>query len=70
LVEVQKHKSFYGEPVRRMKENDDDLYSEQSVSSRQSQTNYTISTTTGLRKKKEKVRSLLTRNVKEGSPLE
>ena len=31
---------------------------------------YTISTTTGMRKKKDKKKSILARNVKEGSPIE
>jgi elongator complex protein 1 len=31
---------------------------------------YTISTTTGMKKKKDKKKCILSRNVKEGSPLE
>jgi elongator complex protein 1 len=69
LLKVHKHKAEFGEPaVWRARENDD-MYSEVSVSSR-SQSNYTMSTTTGMRKKKDKKRSILSRNVKEGSPLE
>ena len=45
------------------------MYSEVSVSSK-TNSSYTISTTTGMKKKKDKKRSILTRNVKEGSPLE
>jgi hypothetical protein len=45
------------------------MYSEVSMSSK-AQSSYTISTTTGMRKKKDKKRSILTRNVKEGSLLE
>jgi hypothetical protein len=45
------------------------MYSEVSQSSK-TQSNYTMSTTTGMRKKKDKKRSILTRNVKEGSLLE
>ena len=45
------------------------MYSEVSVTSK-SQSNYTMSTTTGMRKKKDKKKSILNRNVKEGSPLE
>lgn len=45
------------------------MYSEVSVSSK-AQSSYTMSTTTGMRKKKDKKRSILSRNVKEGSPLE
>lgn len=45
------------------------MYSEVSVSSK-SNSSYTISTTTGMRKKKDKKKSILARNVKEGSPLE
>ena len=44
------------------------MYSEVSVSSKAC--SYTMSTTTGMRKKKEKKRDILTRNVKEGSILE
>lgn len=47
----------------------DDMYSEVSVSSKAA-SEYTISTTTGMRKKRDKKRSILSRNVKEGSPLE
>lgn len=47
----------------------DDMYSEVSMTSK-AQSSYTMSTTTGMRKKKDKKRSILTRNVKEGSPLE
>ena len=45
------------------------MYSEVSVSSKTG-SSYTISTTTGMRKKRDKKRSILTRNVKEGSLLE
>ena len=45
------------------------MYSEVSVTSKAA-SSYTMSTTTGMRKKKDKKRSILTRNVKEGSPLE
>lgn len=45
------------------------MYSEVSVSSK-ANSSYTISTTTGLKRKKDKKRSILGRNVKEGSPLE
>lgn len=44
------------------------MYSEVSMSSKAS--SYTISTTTGMRKKKDKKRHILSRNVKEGSLLE
>lgn len=44
------------------------MYSEVSASSRTG-SSYTVSTTTGLRKKRDKKRSILSRNVKEGSPL-
>lgn len=47
----------------------DEMYSEYS-SSHISQSNYTVSTTTGMKKKKQKVKGILNRNVKEGSPLE
>lgn len=47
----------------------DEMYSEYS-SSHVSQSNYTVSTTTGMKKKKQKVKGILNRNVKEGSPLE
>lgn len=44
---------------------EDDMYSEISMSSRAASSSaYTISTTTGMRKKKDKKRSILTRNVK------
>jgi hypothetical protein len=46
------------------------MYSERSVASKSGATSYTISTTTGLRKKKDKKRNILNRNVKEGSILE
>ena len=46
------------------------MYSERSVASKWVATSYTISTTTGLRKKKDKKRNILNRNVKEGSILE
>ena len=45
------------------------MYSEISQSGR-SGTQYTVSTTTGMKKKKDKKRSILSRNVKEGSPIE
>ena len=45
------------------------MYSEVSNTSKAA-SSYTMSTTTGMRKKKDKKRSILTRNVKEGSPLE
>ena len=45
------------------------MYSEYS-SSHVSQSNYTVSTTTGMKKKRQKVKGILNRNVKEGSPLE
>ncbi len=45
------------------------MYSEVSVSGK-SKTNYTFSTTTGMRKKKGKEKNILNRNVKEGSPIE
>jgi elongator complex protein 1 len=48
---------------------DDDMYSERSVTSKAA-SSYTMSTTTGMRKKKDKKKSILSRNVKEGSPLE
>ena len=44
------------------------MYSEVSMSSKAS--SYTISTTTGMRKKKDKKKHILSRNVKEGSLLE
>lgn len=69
LLKVQKHKAEFGEPAAWRARENDDMYSEVSVSSR-SQSNYTMSTTTGMRKKKDKKRSILSRNVKEGSPLE
>lgn len=47
----------------------DEMYSEYS-SSHVSQSNYTVSTTTGMKKKRQKVKGILNRNVKEGSPLE
>lgn len=40
------------------------------MSSRAASSKWTMSTTTGMRKKKDKARSILTRNVKEGSPIE
>ena len=66
---MQKHKREFGELASFRPTENDDMYSEISASSK-SQSNYTISTTTGMRKKKEKKRSILTRNVKEGSLLE
>lgn len=69
LLKVHKHKREYGEVTSFRPRENDDMYSEISASSK-SQSNYTISTTTGMRKKKEKKRSILTRNVKEGSLLE
>lgn len=45
------------------------MYSEVSMTSK-AQSSYTMSTTTGMRRKKDKKRSILNRNVKEGSPLE
>ena len=47
----------------------DEMYSEYSHASSQSRSNYTVSTTTGIKKKKQKVKGILTRNVKEGSPM-
>lgn len=69
LLKVHKHKKNQGGQVHtfRNKENED-MYSEVSASSKAS--SYTMSTTTGMRKKKEKKRDILTRNVKEGSILE
>jgi elongator complex protein 1 len=69
LLKVHKHKGEFGEVTSFRPRENDDMYSEVSASSR-SQTSYTISTTTGMRKKKDKKRSILTRNVKEGSLLE
>lgn len=69
LIKVHKHKAEYGEAASFKPRENDDMYSEVSVNSK-SQSNYTISTTTGMRKKKDKKRSILTRNVKEGSLLE
>ena len=66
---MHKHKREFGEVASFRPRENDDMYSEISASSK-SQSNYTISTTTGMRKKKEKNRSILTRNVKEGSLLE
>ena len=66
---MHKHKREFGEVASFRPRENDDMYSEISASSK-SQSNYTISTTTGMRKKKEKKRSILTRNVKEGSLLE
>ena len=68
LLKVHKHKAEFGEVTMMRARENDDMYSEVSVSSK-SQSNYTISTTTGMRKKKNKKRSILTRNVKEGSAL-
>lgn len=45
------------------------MYSEVSVSSK-TNSSYTISTTTGMKKKKDKKKNILARNVKEGSLLE
>lgn len=69
LVKVHKHKSEFGEVTSFKPRENDDMYSEVSQSSK-TQSNYTMSTTTGMRKKKDKKRSILTRNVKEGSLLE
>ena len=69
LLKVQKHKKSQGGQVRTFRNGDnEDMYSEVSVSSKAS--SYTISTTTGMRKKKEKKRDILTRNVKERPLLE
>ena len=48
----------------------DEMYSQYSRVSGQSKSNYTVSTTTGMKKKKQKVKGILTRNIKQGSPLE
>lgn len=69
LQKVHKIRATQGPvPNIRNMENDD-MYSEVSVSSRAA-SEYTISTTTGMKRKRDKQRSILSRNVKEGSPLE
>ncbi len=40
------------------------MYSEASVASKSGATSYTMSTTTGLKKKRDKKRNILNRNVK------
>jgi elongator complex protein 1 len=70
LRKVHKGKEDSGIPTTTFRNRDnDDMYSEVSVTSKAA-SSYTMSTTTGMRKKKDKKRSVLTRNVKEGSPLE
>ena len=69
LSKVHKQKSMQGDTFTARNRENDDMYSEVSVSSKTG-SSYTISTTTGMRKKKDKKRSILTRNVKEGSLLE
>lgn len=70
LRKVHKSKEDSGIPTTTFRNRDnDDMYSEVSVTSKAA-SSYTMSTTTGMRKKKDKKRSILTRNVKEGSPLE
>lgn len=69
LLKVHKAKKLQGESlVHRQRENED-MYSEVSVSSK-THSSYTVSTTTGMKKKKEKKKNILSRNVKEGSSLE
>lgn len=63
LKKVQKNKAEFGEPTTFKPRQNDDMYSEVSVASK-AQSSYTISTVTGMRKKKDKKRSILTRNVK------
>lgn len=67
---MHKYKKEHGVTTNAKNRGDnEDMYSEVSVSSK-THSSYTISTTTGMRKKKDKKRSILNRNVKEGSPLE
>lgn len=69
LHKVHKIKKLEGQTFGMGKKMEQDMYSEVSVSSKASRSSYTVSTTTGMRKKKDKKRSILSRNVKEGSPL-
>lgn len=70
LKKLQKTKSeVIGQPTTFKARENDDMYSEVSVTSK-AQSSYTMSTTTGMRKKKDKKKSILSRNVKEGSPIE
>lgn len=63
LQAVQKMKRLSVNLVIATKEGDE-MYSEYSRVSGQSKSNYTVSTTTGMKKKKQKVKGILTRNVK------
>ena len=69
LLKVHKRKELAGEPIGLKVRENEDMYSEMSVSSKAA-SSWTMSTTTGMRKKKDKKKSILTRNVKEGSPIE
>ena len=70
LGAVQRRKALTGEVGMGRGRDNEDMYSEVSMSSRAASSKWTMSTTTGMRKKKDKARSILTRNVKEGSPIE
>lgn len=69
LRKLHKEKEENGITSTFKERENDDMYSEVSMSSK-AQSSYTMSTTTGMRKKKDKKKSILGRNVKEGSPLE
>jgi len=56
--------------VKGLNEPEFDAMSDISQKSGASKTSYTMSVTTGVRKKKEKQKSFLTRKIKEGSPVE
>ena len=63
LQTVQKNKQKTGNFYIGKPRENEDMYSEMSMSSK-SGTQYTVSTTTGMKRKKDKKRNILTRNVK------